>query len=175
MTDGIEIDGHGRRVGALSFCTAVALGSPLDEADEIGEAARLHDVGKRALPAGLVDRPGRLHPAEFEIVKAHTVLGARILRGPGLELARTIARYHHERWNGSGYEGLVGYDIPLGARIAGLVDVYDALTNDRPYRPSWGRMEARDEVEAGAGTLFDPDVVEAFLTTIPVPRVRAIA
>lgn len=171
----LETDLHGRCVGDLSLCLALAMRVSGEDAWSIWEAASLHDVGKTALPEGLIEHPGPLDADDFELVKTHTVLGARMLRGPRLELARQVAYYHHERWDGRGYHGVAGEAIPLAARICAVADVYDALVSDRPYRPSWDADRAAEEIERGAGTAFDPEIVEAFLTTVPAVRPRAYA
>lgn len=140
--------------------------------DCIQHAAPLHDIGKVAIPDGILQKPGKLTPDEFEAMKSHTVIGADTLQlvfnsypgnmfiGMGIE----IALYHHERWDGSGYpDGLVGKNIPLPARIMALADVYDALRSDRCYRKGLTHDQARDIILEGDGKHFDPEVVMAFL------------
>src|SRR5262249_22953517 len=108
--------------------------------------------------------PGRLTPAEFEVMKTHTEIGARILSGsrfPLMQLAAEIAQSHHESWNGSGYYGLVGENIPLASRIVTVADAYDALTHDRPYRPATTIQKALEELRREAGRQFDPQLVAA--------------
>ncbi|MDB5044318.1 MAG: hypothetical protein JWQ08_368 [Deinococcus sp.] len=131
-------------------------------------AARLHDIGKIALPDAILLKPGRLTPAEFEIVKTHTFIGAEILEGAQhsfLLLAAVAARTHHERWDGGGYPaGLRAEAIPLAGRIVSVVDVYDALRAVRPYKEAWTEADALKYLRDGAGSQFDPQVVAALLT-----------
>ncbi|BET57461.1 HD domain-containing phosphohydrolase [Geobacter sp. 60473] len=140
--------------------------------DCIQHAAPLHDIGKVAIPDGILQKPGKLTPEEFEAMKSHTVIGADTLQlvfnsypgnmfiGMGIE----IALYHHERWDGSGHpDGLVGKNIPLPARIMALADVYDALRSDRCYRKGLTHDQARTIILEGDGKHFDPEVVMAFL------------
>ncbi len=158
---------HTRRVGRESAALARALGGSLDEVDDIRRAAPLHDVGKIALPDRILLKQGPLTEEEMEEVKEHPTVGARILSGsrvPMLLLAEDIALSHHESWDGTGYpQGLKGEEIPLCARIVAVVDVFDSLTHERPYKRAWTEEEALDEIESLAGTKFDPRVVEAFL------------
>jgi putative two-component system response regulator len=132
----------------------------------IRQAAPLHDIGKIAIPDSILLKPGRLSEEEFEVVKTHAVLGARVLSGGGsdlLEAAERIARHHHERWDGGGYpDGLAGDAIPVAARLVHVADVFDVLVHERPYKESWTVEAAADEIRAGAGTQFDPEAVEAF-------------
>lgn len=134
------------------------------EIQAIKAAALLHDVGKLAIPEHILNKPGRLTPAEFEIMKRHAPIGADILAVIGLPYAvAPIVRHHHESWDGKGYpDGLSGDRIPIGSRIVAVVDCFDALTSDRPYRP---RMEDRDALQILSdrrGTMYDPRVVDAF-------------
>lgn len=158
---------HTRRVGRESAALGRALGMSLDEVDDIRRAAPLHDVGKIALPDRILLKEGPLTEEEMEEVKEHPTVGARILSGsrvPMLLLAEDIALSHHESWDGTGYpQGLKGEEIPLCARIVAVVDVFDSLTHERPYKRAWTEEEALDEIELLAGTKFDPRVVEAFL------------
>jgi putative nucleotidyltransferase with HDIG domain len=156
---------HTRRVQDETVRLARVLGVE-NEADiqAIKAAALLHDVGKLAIPEHILNKPGRLTPAEFEIMKRHAPIGADILSVIGLPyVVAPIVRHHHEGWDGSGYpDGLAGDRIPLGSRILAVVDCFDALTSDRPYRP---RMEDRDALQIVSdrrGTMYDPRVVDAF-------------
>jgi len=156
---------HTRRVQDQT----VRLARALDVEDEseiqaINAAALLHDVGKLAIPEHILNKPGRLTPAEFEIMKRHAPIGADILAVIGLPYAvAPIVRHHHESWDGSGYpDGLTGEAIPIGSRIIAVVDCFDALTSDRPYRP---RMEDRDAFQILSdrkGKMYDPRVVDVF-------------
>jgi ribonuclease P protein subunit RPR2 len=122
----------------------------------------LHDVGKVALPDGILHKPGRLGPEERRLVRRHPEIGCEIVGGTGfLTDAAQIVRYHHEQWDGNGYpDGLAGDKIPLAARIFAVADTLDAMTTDRPYRPGASLAEARAEIRVLAGTQFDPDIVD---------------
>jgi len=162
---------HTRRVGQMSAQIARALGLPELEVDLIERAAPLHDVGKIAIPDAILLKPGKLTPAEFEIMKTHTTRGAEMLSGgrfPLLQRAEEIALTHHERWDGTGHVGLRGEAIPPAGRIVTVADVFDALTNERPYKQAWPRVEAIKEIVDQSGRQFDPAVVEAFLKVVEV-------
>ena len=156
---------HTQRVGDLSALLAEALGAGIHFVDLIMRAAPLHDVGKIGIPDNILLKAGKLTPAEMEIVKSHTTIGAKMLSGGQSELvkmAERIALSHHERWNGRGYpQGLAGEAIPLEARIVGLADFLDALTHNRPYRAAWPMREVLAEVQRQSGKHFDPTVVAA--------------
>jgi putative two-component system response regulator len=157
---------HTQRVGQMSALLARQLGLPDAQVSLIARAAPLHDVGKIGVPDTILLKIGKLTPTEFELVKQHTVIGARILSGgkfPLLRLAEDIAYSHHERWDGEGYAGLRKTDIPLAGRIVAVADVFDALTQQRPYKPAWPIGEAINEIERQRERQFDPGVVEAFL------------
>ena len=148
------------------------------------KASPLHDIGKIGIPDSILLKPGKLTPEEFEIIKKHCLIGARTLRGainqsmilnPNLsgeanlasleflELAEVIAKFHHEKWDGTGYPtGISGNWIPLPARLMALADVFDALTTARPYKQGWSFAEAAEYVRRQKGFHFDPDLVEAF-------------
>jgi response regulator RpfG family c-di-GMP phosphodiesterase len=159
---------HIKRIARLTTELAMELGVPEDEADHIGKAARLHDVGKVGIPDQILQKPGKLTIEEFEQVKQHTKLGADLLELDGkLHLDRDIALMHHEQWSGKGYPfGLKGEEIPLAARIVSVVDVFDALINERPYKSAWKMDRALDLIQEGRGTHFDPEVVDAFIRVI---------
>ena len=128
---------------------------------------RLHDIGMIGVSNVTLLKPGALSPAEVDEIREHPWLGERIVAPvPALGgVARQVIACHHERWDGSGYpRGLRGAEIPIAARIFAVVDAYDAMTNDQPYRDALGEEEARDEIQAKAGLEFDPDVVAAFMT-----------
>jgi putative two-component system response regulator len=135
--------------------------------DEIDLAARLHDIGKFAIPDAIMLKPGRLDDAEMKLMRSHTTIGADLLAGRTdnvLHLAELIARHHHEQWDGSGYPaGLAGESIPLVARIAALADVYDALSHVRPYKSAWSHEETINYIRSKRGTQFDPRLTDHFL------------
>jgi putative nucleotidyltransferase with HDIG domain len=148
---------------------AVRLARALNVEDEgelqaIKAAALLHDVGKLAIPEHILNKPGRLTPAEFEIMKRHAAIGADILSVIGLPFAVVpIVRHHHENWDGTGYpDRIAGDAIPIGSRILAVVDCFDALTSDRPYRPRMETHEALQVVRDRRGTMYDPRVVDVF-------------
>ncbi len=160
---------HTQRVGQMSALLARQLGQPDSQVSLMARAAPLHDVGKIGVPDTILLKMGKLTPAEFEVVKQHTVIGARILSGgkfPLLRLAEEIAFCHHERWDGEGYAGMRGTDIPLAGRIVAVADVFDALTQQRPYKPAWPVAEAIAEIDRQRERQFDPGVVDAFLRVI---------
>ncbi|MDQ3932150.1 MAG: response regulator [Actinomycetota bacterium] len=155
-----------RRVGINAGILARALELPPQTATLIRQAAPLHDIGKVGVPDAVLLKSGRLSEDELEIVRQHTIIGAQILTGstvPMLQLAEQIALTHHERWDGSGYRGLEAGAIPLPSRIIAVIDVFDALTHERPYKPAWPVEQALAEIERGIGHQFDPDVATTFL------------
>jgi putative two-component system response regulator len=159
----------GTHIKRMSFyCAAVARRMGLDEStvETILYAAPMHDLGKIGIPDLILLKPARLDPVEWEIMKQHTVIGANILKGSDAEFIRLgeiIARYHHEKWDGSGYpNSLKGIDIPIAGRIAAIADVFDALTSKRPYKEPFSVEKALAIIREGRGSHFDPDVVDAF-------------
>jgi putative two-component system response regulator len=158
---------HARRIGRTAGLLAPLLDWPGRDVELIRRAAPLHDIGKIGIPDGILLKPGRLGPDEFERIKAHTAIGAEILSGSAsavLRLAERIAVSHHERWDGRGYpRGLAGEEIPIAGRIVAVADVFDALTHARPYKEPWPIERAVAEILAQSGRQFDPRVVEAFV------------
>ena len=165
---------HTQRVGQTAALVAQQLGWSDTQVNLIRRAAPLHDIGKIAIPDQILLKPGRLTPDEFDVIKTHTSIGARILSGsrfPLLQMAEQIALTHHERWNGEGYTPDLKQDsIPLAGRIVAVADVFDALTQQRPYKPAWPLAEAFAEVERQRGRQFDPKVAEAFLRVMEANR-----
>ena len=162
--------GHVRRVQRNARAVAQALGvTDETELKAIEAGALLHDIGKLAVPDYILNKPGALTRAEFDAMKRHSTMGARILTAVDFPYPVVpIVRHHHERWDGQGYpDGLVRTEIPLGARILSVIDCYDALTSDRPYRPRLSRDQAAEILRERAGIFYDPDVVEKFVALIP--------
>jgi putative nucleotidyltransferase with HDIG domain len=157
---------HTERVADLAARFARHLGCDERTVWLVRQAAPLHDLGKIAIPDNVLLKPGRLTSEEFEVVKTHAVLGARVLaesESDLLQAGERVARSHHERWDGTGYpDGLTGADIPLEGRLVHVADVFDVLVHERPYKESWTVEAAAEEIRRGAGTQFDPDVVRAF-------------
>ena len=158
---------HTDAVGDLSAEIAHAIGQPPEWCERLRLAARLHDVGKVAISDSVLRKPGPLTMLEFDEVKQHTVLGRRLLSGVSIDLfslAAEAAWAHHEWWDGSGYpNGLSGRAIPLSGRIVAVADVYDSLATRRVYKRKWSLAEAIRYVRSGAGTQFQPELVDAFV------------
>jgi diguanylate cyclase (GGDEF)-like protein len=161
---------HAHLVGVAELALAVAreLGMAGEELDELARAAELHDIGKIAIPEEILRKPGPLDPDEWAFVRRHTVIGERILgAAPALRPVARLVRSTHERWDGGGYpDGLAGDNIPLGSRIVAVCDAYEAMVNDRPYRPALSPELAVEELFTNAGTQFDPKVVQVFSTAL---------
>jgi putative two-component system response regulator len=165
---------HTERVGQMAALLARQLGLPDAQVSLIRRAAPLHDVGKIGIKDAILLKLGKLTPEEFEEVKTHTTIGARILSGSRfgvLRLAEEIAFSHHERWDGDGYAGIPRDQIPLGGRIVAVADVFDALTQKRPYKAAWPVGDAVAEIERQRGQQFDPEIVDAFLRIIDAQQV----
>lgn len=161
---------HCFRVGRLAALLAERAGLPQAAVEAMNVAARLHDLGKVAIPDPILLKPGRLDEHELCLMRRHTVLGYDLL-GDGADevhhLARLIARHHHERWDGNGYpDRLAGEAIPVVARVAALADVFDALTHPRPYKQAWTRSAAVDYIGQNAGIQFDPALTQTFLALL---------
>lgn len=158
---------HTQRVGSTAALLAEMLGQAQEEVETIRLAATLHDIGKIAIPDNILLKNGSLTLEEFDVLKQHTSIGARMLAGstsPILQRAEEIALYHHENWNGTGYTpGLQEDMIPLAARLVRVADVFDALTHTRPYKHAWEADDAITYITENAGSLFDPQIVEAFV------------
>lgn len=156
---------HVHRVEVYAAGVARVLGCSAMEVEALKAGSLLHDIGKIAVPDYILNKPGKLTSAEFDVMKMHTVVGGHILKCVSFPFpVESVVRYHHERWDGRGYpEGLKGEEIPLTARILSVVDCFDALREDRPYRRALGREEAVAYLRENAGTTYDPRVVEAFI------------
>ncbi|MBI5962281.1 MAG: HD domain-containing protein [Chloroflexi bacterium] len=161
----LETDGHSQRVSRLTMLLAEHMLIPQEQWDDIRRGALLHDIGKIGIPDAILLKPGSLTDQERKMMQLHVVYAYNIL-SPTTTSRHTldIIHYHHEHWNGKGYpDGLKGLQIPLVARIFSVVDVFDALTSDRPYRPAWSRSQALNYLMDQAGIQFDPKVVKAFM------------
>lgn len=161
-------EGHSERVARLTLAVAREMGLPEERMLDIERGALLHDVGKIGVPDSVLRKPNSLNKMEWEAMQKHPLLAGLMVSKVGfLEGAMPILLYHHERYDGSGYPfGLAGDKIPLEARIFAVVDAYDALTSDRPYRQATSPQEALAEIEANAGIQFDPHVVESFAAVL---------
>jgi putative two-component system response regulator len=163
-----ETEEHARRVVELSDSLARELGMGGDLLQHIRLGALLHDVGKVGIPDSILLKAETLTDEERKVIMTHPALGKLILQPLGLPpVAVEITYYHHERWDGSGYpEGLAGEDIPLSARIFAIVDVWDTLLSDRPYRKAWSEENTLAYIKEQTGKHFDPNLVEKFLAVI---------
>lgn len=162
---------HVIRMSLFSQLIAREAGFSEDYADDLLNAAPMHDIGKIGIPDAVLLKPGRLDQDEWQIMRQHAEIGARIIGEDGsrlLRMARDIALYHHEKWDGSGYPyGLSGTDIPTEARIVALADVFDALTSERPYKKAWSIDDASALIREESGRHFDPELVEVFFRCLP--------
>jgi putative two-component system response regulator len=159
-------EGHCDRLSQYAVAMGLHLNLGPDDIDALQRGGYFHDIGKIGIPDALLLKPERLSPAEFELIKQHTIIGERLCGGlRSLRQVRQIVRHHHERLNGSGYpDGLSGDAIPLVAQIVGIADAYDAMTTDRPYRRARKIAEAHAELRADVERgLFRPDLVQAFI------------
>jgi putative nucleotidyltransferase with HDIG domain len=167
-----ETEGHSKRVTALAVKLARKFGFDDEEIKYIHWGALLHDIGKMGLSDDILRKPGSLTKGEFEKVRKHPEIAVKLLESvPNFEEALLIPRYHHEKFDGTGYpDGLKGDEIPLQARIFAVVDVYDALLSDRPYSAPWPLERVVDYLKRQAGLYFDPIVVREFLELIEAER-----
>jgi HD-GYP domain-containing protein (c-di-GMP phosphodiesterase class II) len=160
--------GHLDRTHRVGLALAQRIDPELAARPEVGYGFFLHDIGKVGVPESVLCKPGPLDDEEWAVMREHPAIGAQIV-SPIRFLAGAveIVRTHHERWDGLGYpSGLRGEEIPLAARIFAIADSFDAMTSDRPYRPAMPLERALAEIEAGAGTQFDPDVADVFLDLV---------
>ena len=155
---------HLHRIQYFSRALALHLGLSEGEAQEIAYASMTHDVGKANVPDAVLQKPGPLNPEEWRIMQNHTAWGDHLLTdNSDFEIARQVARWHHEHWDGSGYpDGLTGDQIPYTARVVAVADVFDALISKRPYKDAWSPDAAMQEIRRMAGSHLDPQIVEAF-------------
>lgn len=174
---------HSEDVAHVSRCLALAMGLSRDMAEIVHVAGHLHDMGKIGVPDAVLTKPGALTGEEWSMIRAHPVIGARIV-SPIARMNETgitdMILHHHERFDGGGYpDGLAGRDIPLGARVIAVADSLSAMLHRRPYREGLSFLQARDEILRCRGTQFDPDVADAFMDVLPgieaffrLPRTR---
>ena len=162
---------HVIRMSHYTHLLARAAGLGEVEADDLLNAAPMHDVGKIGIPDAILQKNGKLDEAEWQVMRQHAQIGAEIIgehESGLLRMARSIALTHHEKWDGSGYpNGLAGEAIPLEGRIVAIADVFDALTSVRPYKPAWPVEEALEFLRRESGRHFDPELVELFLGILP--------
>ena len=163
-----ETQGHSKRVTELTIRMARRMGFSEEELVHIYRGALLHDIGKLGIPDDILNKPGPLDEHEMNIMRLHPQIAVDLISPIDyLKPALNIPRYHHEKWDGTGYpHGLVGETIPLEARIYAIIDVYDALTHDRPYRQKMSEKDALEFIKSQAETHFDPAVLEVFLKEI---------
>ncbi len=162
-----ETGKHIYRMSRYCQLLAMAIGFSKEKGELLLTTSPLHDIGKIAIPDAILLKPSALEPHEFEIIKTHTTLGAKMLSGSDsvfLRMAETIALTHHEKWDGRGYpQGLKEEEIPLIGRICAVSDVFDALSSTRPYKKAWSFEDTMAEIRKLKGTHFDPKLVDAFL------------
>ena len=171
----VYLNGHSRRVARHATMIARGLGLPNHEVARIRAAAAVHDVGKLLTPKPILNKPGRLTDAEFDVVQRHPVDGAEMVAPLGDHELTRIVRHHHERLDGAGYpDGLAGEQIPLGAWIIAVADTFDAITSSRPYRAAARHQRAIDILRAEAGSQLDPAAVRAFLAYYTGNRPTAV-
>ena len=163
------LDDHAAEVGKLAIDLGRRVGLSSAALVELELAARLHDVGKEAVPNAILSKAAPLTAAEWAVVRRHPEWGFEMLAAvPGLEPVARVVHAHHERWDGSGYpQGLAGSEIPFASRIVAVCDAFSAMTTERPYRGPRSVDEALAELRRCAGTQFDPAVVEAFVRRFP--------
>jgi len=163
-----ETEGHSQRVAELTIQLAKAIGMSDDQLLHVRRGALLHDMGKLGVPDSILHKPASLTDEEWQVMRRHPELAYHMLSPVEyLRPALEIPRYHHEKWDGTGYaHGLKGEAIPLAARLFAVVDVWDALTSNRPYRPAWTEEDARAHIQEQAGKHFDPQVVDLFFKVI---------
>ena len=164
-----ETQSHSYRVSVISEMIAKEMRCPEEEIESIRIAALLHDIGKIGVSSSILQKLGKLSPEERQHMDIHTKHGADVLHPMGGKVLQLIplVLYHHEKYDGTGTQGLAGEDIPLGARIIAVADVYDALISDRPYRKGLAPLQVREEILSNSGKQFDPNVVKVFDSILP--------
>ena len=172
-----SLEGHSSRVGAQAEVVARWLGWTDDKLLELRLGSALHDVGKVNVRPDVLTKPGRLDEAELAAIRAHPVEGAWLIAGvPSLAPALPYVLFHHERWDGSGYPTRrAGHEIPLEGRLLAVVDAFDAMTSQRPYRDALEPEAAASEVDRCAGTQFDPTIARAFVDAFAAGQLAATA
>jgi putative nucleotidyltransferase with HDIG domain len=160
-----ETEGHSQRVTELTLALARMMGLSDRELSNIRRGALLHDIGKMGIPDAILMKQGALTDEEWALMKKHPLFAHEMIAHiQYLQDALDIPQYHHEKWDGTGYPyGLKGEQIPLPARIFAIVDIWDALRSDRPYRPAWSAAKALKYIRSISGTHLDPKVVQIFL------------
>ncbi|MDP9225345.1 MAG: HD-GYP domain-containing protein, partial [Actinomycetota bacterium] len=162
--------GHSRRVERHVYRTAMAMGLPSQDIEDLRKAAALHDVGKIRVPDRILRKPEALTAEERAVLEDHVIVGAWMVSSAGNADVVSGVRHHHEEWDGSGYpDRLANTDIPLFSRVIAVADTFDAITSTRPYRAGAGHDRAIQILRAEAGRQFDPNVVDAFIKTLPAP------
>jgi putative nucleotidyltransferase with HDIG domain len=171
-----ETQGHTRRVTEMTLALARQMGLSDVNLASMRQGALLHDIGKMGIPDAILLKPGSLTPQEWAIMRQHTLYAYELLSQiEYLKPALDIPLSHHEKWDGTGYpHGLKGQEIPLAARIFSVVDVYDALRSDRPYRPAWSREKTLEYIQSQTGIHFDPAVVEIFIQWVNANNVPGL-
>jgi diguanylate cyclase (GGDEF)-like protein len=170
-----DLHAHLRGTAELALSVGRELGMEPEALDEVARAAELHDLGKIAIPDEILNKTGPLDESEWAFMRRHTIIGERILlAAPALRPVARLVRASHERFDGSGYpDGLVGEQIPLGARVVAVCDAFDAMLSDRPYRRRLDEAEALDQLMRCSGRQFDPVVIEAFARVVERDRAEA--
>jgi putative nucleotidyltransferase with HDIG domain len=167
-------DAHALRVASLAAEIAYRLGFSIEEIEAVVEGALLHDLGKTSVPQSILDQPRQLTTAEYARVMQHPMWGAALVEGFVPDGALMAIRHHHEWWNGTGYPArLAANDIPIEARIVGIADAFAAMREARPYRPALSRQSAVGELQQGAGTQFDPQLVDPLIESLVSEDSRA--
>ncbi len=169
-----DTEGHSERVAALAVRIGQEMGMTQASLNSLKLAALLHDIGKIGIPDAILHKPGPLDDKEMEQIHQHPQIGYNILRNiPFLVPSLDGILHHHEKFDGTGYpSGLIGNEIPLSARILAVVDVYDALTSHRPYRPAYSHNEGVEIIQKQTGRQFDPQVVSLLLNALPANQVN---